>query len=254
MTQQDKATQQNTAYFGFTPVEEERKESMVQSVFSQVAYRYDIMNDLMSAGLHHGWKERLLDKMRPSETMHLLDVAGGTGDIAFRFLKRGGGRVMVCDLNQEMLDVGMERSIDYNFAQERIAWQCGNAQALPFEDCQFDAYSISFGIRNVTDINAALSEAYRCLKWGGRFLCLEFSMPSNAALKTIYDAYSFNIIPRIGELVTGERASYDYLVESIRQFPTPGNFESAIKKAGFAQTTFESLNGGIVHIHSGWKI
>jgi ubiquinone/menaquinone biosynthesis methyltransferase len=246
--------QNKEAYFGFTPVEEQLKQAMVQSVFSQVAFRYDIMNDLMSAGLHHGWKERLLDKLRPNANMHLLDVAGGTGDIAFRYLKRGGGQVMVCDLNQEMLDVGMERCIDFNFASNRISWQCGNAESLPFEDCQFDAYTISFGIRNVTHIDSASREAWRCLKWGGRFLCLEFSMPENDILKKIYDAYSFNIIPRIGKLVTGDKASYDYLVESIRQFPAPDAFASMIKEAGFANVTHESLNAGIVHIHSGWKI
>ncbi len=252
-------TQINETYFGFTQVEEDRKESMVQGVFSQVAFRYDIMNDLMSAGLHHSWKERLLDKLRPNGDMLLLDVAGGTGDIAFRYLKRGGGEVVVCDLNQEMLNVGMERAINLNLTSTNkhsnpISWQCGNAESLPFDDETFDAYTISFGIRNVTHIDAALRDAWRCLKWGGRFLCLEFSMPSNEIFKKIYDAYSFNVIPRIGELVTGDKASYDYLVESIRQFPAPDDFATMIKQAGFAQTTYEPLNGGIVHIHSGWKI
>jgi demethylmenaquinone methyltransferase / 2-methoxy-6-polyprenyl-1,4-benzoquinol methylase len=240
--------------FGFQSVNENDKEDMVQSVFSQVAFRYDIMNDLMSAGLHHGWKESLLDKLRPSATMNLLDVAGGTGDIAFRFLKRGGGLVTISDLNQEMLDVGMKRAIDFNLTADNIKWQCANAEKLPFLDASFDAYTISFGIRNVTHIEQALSEAYRCLKWGGRFLCLEFSMPKNEILRKIYNAYSFNVIPKIGEIITDDKASYEYLVESIRAFPTPKDFADMIKDAGFERVEYHEMTSGIVHIHSGWKI
>jgi demethylmenaquinone methyltransferase/2-methoxy-6-polyprenyl-1,4-benzoquinol methylase len=240
--------------FGFQAVDEAEKETMVQSVFSQVAFRYDIMNDLMSAGLHHGWKERLLDKLRPTENMHLLDVAGGTGDIAFRFLKRGGGIVTISDLNPEMLNVGMNRAVDFNLDANRITWKCANAEKLPFADETFDAYTISFGIRNVTHIEQALLEAYRCLKWGGRFLCLEFSMPKGEFIKKIYDTYSFNVIPKIGELVTKDKASYEYLVESIRAFPNPDIFANMIKNSGFEKVEYESLTNGIVHIHSGWKI
>jgi ubiquinone/menaquinone biosynthesis methyltransferase len=244
----------HNTYFGFQPVEEHAKEGMVQSVFSHVASRYDIMNDLMSAGLHHGWKERLMDRLRPTPHMHLLDVAGGTGDIAFRFLKRGGGHVTLADLNPEMLEVGKGRALDKNLDADRLQWHCANAEQLPFEDNSYDAYTISFGIRNVTHIDAALQEAYRVLHYGGHFLCLEFSMPSNRLLRTLYDNYSFAVIPKMGEMITGDKASYQYLIESIRQFPTPDTFAEMIKAAGFSQVNYETLQGGIVAIHSGWKI
>jgi demethylmenaquinone methyltransferase / 2-methoxy-6-polyprenyl-1,4-benzoquinol methylase len=241
-------------YFGFQPVEEHAKERMVQSVFSHVASRYDLMNDLMSAGLHHGWKEQLIDRVRPTPTMHLLDVAGGTGDIAFRYLKRGGGRVTLADLNPEMLEVGRGRAIDMNLDADRLQWNCANAESLPFDDTSFDCYTISFGIRNVTHIDAALREAYRVLRYGGHFLCLEFSMPSNPILRKLYDAYSFNVIPSMGAKITGDKDSYQYLVESIRQFPEQKRFAEIIKDAGFQRVHYDSLQQGIVTIHSAWKI
>jgi len=242
-----------TTHFGFKDVPEDAKEGMVHEVFASVATRYDLMNDAMSFGLHRAWKDSFIDQLRPRGDMKLLDVAGGTGDIAFRFLKSGGGHVTVCDINAHMLEEGKRRAIDQNFLHG-MEWIEGNAEHLPFEDNHFDAYTIAFGIRNVTHIDAALAEAYRTLKTGGHFLCLEFTVPSNPILAKIYDAYSFHAIPRMGSMIAGDKASYQYLDESIRQFPKPTAFEAMIRRAGFKNVRHRIMTGGIVAIHSGWKL
>ncbi len=248
------STSPKTTHFGFQDVETNAKQGMVQAVFDRVATRYDLMNDAMSGGLHHHWKDRLLDTLKPTPDMHLLDVAGGTGDVGFRFLERGGGHVTISDLNEEMLGVGHARAIDRNLDASRLDWLHANAEALPCDDAGFDAYTISFGIRNVTHLDKALSEAYRVLKRGGRFLCLEFSTPSQAWLQKIYDAYSFHIIPKMGAAIAGDEASYEYLVESIRQFPKPNAFADLIRNAGFDNVRYQTMTGGVVAIHSGWKL
>jgi demethylmenaquinone methyltransferase / 2-methoxy-6-polyprenyl-1,4-benzoquinol methylase len=248
------ASTHHATHFGFSPVQEDAKEAMVQAVFDRVATRYDLMNDAMSLGVHHHWKDRLMDTLRPTASMHVLDVAGGTGDVAFRFLARGGAHATVCDLNEEMLKVGQARAIDRNIDPSLLTWKHGNAEKLPFADATFDAYTISFGIRNVTHLDKALAEAYRVVKRGGRFLCLEFSTPPIAWLKKAYDAYSLHIIPKMGEALTGDAPSYHYLVESIRQFPDPESFATMIRNAGFDNVTYQRLSAGVVAIHSGWKL
>jgi len=227
---------------------------MVHGVFSSVASRYDLMNDLMSAGVHRLWKDAMIDWLAPRPGMHLLDVAGGTGDIAFRILRRldGEGRVTVCDMTQAMLDEGARRADRDGI--EDIDWVCGDAMALPFADRSFDAYTIAFGIRNVTRIEDALGEAYRVLKPGGRFLCLEFNQIPNAGLQWLYDRYSFNVIPPMGRAVTGDRDSYQYLVESIRKFPDQRHFADMIRAAGFEQVGYRNLSLGIAALHSGWRL
>ncbi len=238
--------------FGFRPVAEEAKQDAVNGVFSDVASRYDLMNDLMSLGSHHAWKDRFIDHLAPSSTMHLLDVAGGTADIALRFLKADGGKVTVSDINPAMLAEGKAKIIDAN----RIAqadFVVGNAECLPLPDRIYDAYTIAFGIRNVTHLDKALKEAHRVLKFGGHFCCLEFSHPVTAPLDKIYDWYSFKVIPLIGDKVAGNRDAYQYLVESIRQFPDRMTFEGMIKEAGFSRTKSTPLSGGMVCIHEGWK-
>lgn len=248
------ATSYHARHFGFETVDAANKQDKVNHVFDRVAAQYDIMNDMMSAGLHHAWKDRLIDKLRPTDNMHLLDMAGGTGDVAFRFLGRGGGHVTVSDINQDMLDVGRARAIDNNIDASRILWQQANAETLPFDNASFDAYTISFGIRNVTHLDKVLSEACRVLKCGGHFLCLEFSHLSHSWLQRAYDAYSFNAIPAIGEKITGDRDAYQYLVESIRQFPKQDDFAQMIRDAGFDNVHYTNLTRGVVAIHSGWKI
>lgn len=244
----------NETHFGFEKVAWEEKQSRVRGVFDAVASRYDLMNDVMSAGLHRHWKNALIDRLNPREGMHLLDVAGGTGDIAFRFLTRQPkGRVTVCDINQAMLEQGRDSAIDRNLLQN-IEWACGNAESLPFPDAHFDAYTIAFGIRNVTDIPKALREAKRVLKPGGHFLCLEFSEVKLPLLAKIYERYSFDVIPRLGKLIAGDGAPYRYLVESIRQFPNQERFAGMIREAGLANVSYQSLQGGIVAIHSGWRV
>jgi demethylmenaquinone methyltransferase/2-methoxy-6-polyprenyl-1,4-benzoquinol methylase len=251
MTDEPRSTE---THFGFRTVPEAEKAGMVHGVFSSVASRYDLMNDLMSAGIHRLWKDAMIAWLAPRPGMHLLDVAGGTGDIAFRFLRRvgGEGRVTVCDMTQAMLDEGAERAAKQGI--DGIEWVCGDAMALPFEDRSFDAYTIAFGIRNVTRIEQALSEAYRVLRPGGRFLCLEFSQLPNSALQWLYDRYSFNVIPPMGQAVTGDRDSYQYLVESIRRFPEQERFAEMIRAAGFAQVKYRNLTMGVAALHSGWRL
>jgi demethylmenaquinone methyltransferase/2-methoxy-6-polyprenyl-1,4-benzoquinol methylase len=244
--------------FGYQQVEEHQRQPKVNEIFASVASRYDLMNDLMSAGLHRLWKRQMVSKIPLHAGMHLLDVAGGTGDITFRFLERAakkGIRVSatVSDINGAMLEEGRKRAIDRGYLKE-LRWQEANAETLPFADESFDAYTVAFGIRNVTHRREALKEAFRVLKPGGRFLCLEFSHVENAALKKLYDMYSFRIIPLIGEKVASNRAAYQYLVESIRMFPKPKAFASEMEKAGFAQVGVETMQGGVVALHSGWKI
>ena len=243
-----------TTHFGFEDIPEADKAGRVHGVFSSVAQRYDIMNDLMSGGVHRLWKDALIDWMAPRRGQTLLDVAGGTGDIAFRFMNRlkGDGHATVCDMTQAMLDEGALR------AEKRgihgIDWVCGDAMALPFEDRSFDSFTIAFGIRNVTRIEDALSEAYRVLRPGGRFLCLEFSRVPNPGLRWIYDRYSFNVIPPVGMAVTGDRDSYQYLIESIRRFPDQETFAQMIRDAGFGRVQYRNFSMGIVAIHSGWRL
>lgn len=249
------ADEKPTVSFGFRTVAEDEKSRLVGEVFSSVARRYDVMNDLMSMGVHRLWKDALIDWLAPAPGMKLLDVAGGTGDIAFRFLERLGaktGSAVVCDINPEMLAVGRERAQERKLA-ERVTFSCGDAEKLPMPDASFDAYTIAFGIRNVTHIDKALAEAHRVLKPGGHFLCLEFSKVNDTLLSNLYDLWSFNVIPVIGQAVTNDRASYQYLVESIRRFPPQKDFADLITAAGFKQTKWRDMTGGIVAMHSAWK-
>jgi len=243
----------STTHFGFKNVREEEKSSLVKGVFDSVASRYDLMNDLMSAGIHRLWKHELVSTLAPTADMHVLDVAGGTGDIAFRIAEKAGCRVTVADINQQMLDEGKARAVDRNLTSG-LEWICCDAEALPFPDHHFDAYTIAFGIRNVTHIDRALAEAHRVLRPGGRFLCLEFSHMPSAPLQKLYDTYSFNIIPAIGKKVTGNEEAYRYLVESIRRFPDQETFLAMMKKAGFGAARYRNLSGGVVAIHSGRKL
>ena len=245
-----------TTHFGFQSVPLGEKQGRVNEVFHSVAGRYDLMNDLMSGGLHRLWKNTLVAMLRPprGRAFRHLDVAGGTGDVAFRILGAGGSttHVTVLDINGDMLSVGRERA--GHTYDGRIDFVEANAEALPFEDGSFDAYTIAFGIRNVPRIDVALREAHRVLRPGGRFLCLEFSKVDVPGLDRIYDAYSFNVIPRLGRMVTGDAESYQYLVESIRRFPPPAAFARMIEQAGFRRVSHRLLTGGVVAIHSGWTI
>jgi len=237
--------------FGDELVSPEEKTRRVGKVFSSVAQRYDIMNDLMSVGMHRLWKDRFVNRVKPRPGEDILDMAGGTGDIAFRMARRGA-RVTVADINEEMLKVGQERAEAKDLSG--LAWKIENAERLSFLDGLFDAYTIAFGIRNVTDIEAALREAHRVLKRGGRFLCMEFSSSDWPGFANLYDAYSSRIIPRIGKIVTHDEESYRYLVESIRRFPKPKAFKAMVADAGFVRASAEPMLGGLVTIHSGWKI
>jgi demethylmenaquinone methyltransferase/2-methoxy-6-polyprenyl-1,4-benzoquinol methylase len=243
-------------HFGFSTVPLGQKQRLVDDVFHKVAGRYDLMNDLMSLGVHRAWKDALVSSLRPPKDrdFSLLDVAGGTGDIAFRVLDAGGGRtrVTVLDVNPDMLSVGRDRA-GRRFG-ERIEFVCGNAESLPVPDASFDAYTIAFGIRNVPRMDLALAEAYRVLKRGGRFLCLEFSKPDVPGLDALYDAYSFTAVPALGKVVTGDGQPYRYLVESIRKFPSPATFSQMIRTAGFGRVTDRPMSGGIVRLHSAWKL
>jgi demethylmenaquinone methyltransferase / 2-methoxy-6-polyprenyl-1,4-benzoquinol methylase len=242
-------------WFGFEQVDPSEKTERVIGVFDSVAERYDIMNDLMSGGIHRLWKKKFVSMMRPAAHKTLLDVAGGTGDIAFRYRKKAGpeSHITVFDLNAEMLAVGQNRAIDRGYLNG-FDWVEGNAEKLPFQDRQFDLYSISFGLRNVTHIDDALTEAFRVLKPGGQFFCLEFSNVDNPALRKIYDAYSFSIIPKVGEIVAKDRDSYQYLAESIRQFPSRQALARRMKDAGFEHIKAIPLTGGIAAIHVGVQI
>jgi ubiquinone/menaquinone biosynthesis methyltransferase len=240
-------------FFGYKEVDTSEKAGMVKGVFTSVASRYDIMNDAMSMGVHRLWKDRLIAKMNPKPNTRLLDVAGGTGDIAFRFLnKQPSSSVVVCDINEAMLRCGQDNAVDRGILNG-IEFVAGDAQQLAFPDNHFDYYTIAFGIRNVTHIDQALKEAYRVLKPGGRFLCLEFSKVNHKLLAHLYDNYSFHVIPKMGKLLAGDADSYQYLVESIRQFPPQQKFADMIKAAGFERVTYENLTFGVVAIHSGYK-
>ncbi|MBU0643721.1 MAG: bifunctional demethylmenaquinone methyltransferase/2-methoxy-6-polyprenyl-1,4-benzoquinol methylase UbiE [Alphaproteobacteria bacterium] len=247
-------TGEKTTHFGFKDVAEDQKAGMVHGVFTSVASKYDIMNDVMSMGIHRVWKDALMDWLAPRPGQRLLDVAGGTGDVSFRFLKRApGASAVVLDMTESMLVAGRKRAEAEQMA-ESLNWVTGDAMALPFEDNQFDVYTISFGIRNVTRIQDALSEAYRVLKPGGRLMVLEFSQLPNPAMQKAYDLYSFNVIPRMGQMIAGDRDSYQYLVESIRKFPDQDSFAQMIKTAGFHNVKYRNLSLGIAALHSGWKI
>lgn len=248
---------ETSTHFGFAEVGLNEKQGLVDDVFHKVARRYDLMNDLMSAGLHRLWKDVFAAKVRPGnrEAFRHLDVAGGTGDIAFRIAKSAGAdaEIVVLDINGDMLDVGRDRAIERGLG-DKVEFVQANAESLPFPDASFDAYTIAFGIRNVPRIETALAEAHRVLRTGGRFLCLEFSQVAVPGLDKLYEAYSFNVIPTIGKLVAGDAEPYRYLVESIQRFPRADDFERMIRRAGFRRTGFERLTGGVVAIHSGWKL
>jgi demethylmenaquinone methyltransferase / 2-methoxy-6-polyprenyl-1,4-benzoquinol methylase len=248
------APDDKTTHFGFETIPESEKAERVQGIFTSVAARYDLMNDLMSGGLHRLWKDAMVDWLAPRPGMRVLDVAGGTGDIAFRILRRAPGtQVTVLDLTESMLTEGRRRAEAQPF-RDRLAWVAGDAMALPFPDASFDAYTISFGIRNVTRPEAALSEAFRVLRRGGRLLVLEFSRVPVPLLEKAYDLYSFKAIPAMGRAVAGDRASYQYLVESIRRFPDQETFLGLIRAAGFGNASFRNLSMGVACLHSAWKI
>jgi demethylmenaquinone methyltransferase/2-methoxy-6-polyprenyl-1,4-benzoquinol methylase len=247
-----------TTHFGFRDVPLEDKQTLVNEVFHSVASRYDLMNDLMSAGLHRFWKDIMINTLNPPKSdkpFALLDVAGGTGDIAFRAAKAAGAgfRASVCDINADMLQVGRDRAVKAHL-DDRVTFVEGNAEALAFPDRAFDAYTIAFGIRNVPRIDRALTEAFRVLRPGSRFLCLEFSTVNVPGLDRLYDLFSFKVIPSLGRAVTGDGESYQYLVESIRKFARPSAFADTIRAAGFSRVNWQSLSGGIVALHSGWRL
>ncbi|CAN5179656.1 bifunctional demethylmenaquinone methyltransferase/2-methoxy-6-polyprenyl-1,4-benzoquinol methylase UbiE [soil metagenome] len=240
----------DTVSFGYRDVDATQKTGMVKGVFSNVAGKYDLMNDAMSAGAHRLWKDQFVKRVKPQPGEAILDMAGGTGDIAFRMHAKGAN-VTVSDINPEMLAVGMERAEKKGLTG--LAWSEQNAETLSFPDRQFDAYTIAFGIRNVTHIDKALAEAHRVLKFGGRFFCLEFSTTLWPGFADVYDAYSHHLVPKLGKLLANDEESYRYLIESIRRFPDMAKFEGMIRAAGFTQTKVEPILGGLVAIHSGWK-
>jgi demethylmenaquinone methyltransferase/2-methoxy-6-polyprenyl-1,4-benzoquinol methylase len=245
---------QSTTHFGFQDVPEKEKAGRVQGVFSSVASKYDVMNDAMSFGIHRVWKDAMMDWLAPRAGQKLLDVAGGTGDISFRFLKRAGsGHATVLDLTEPMLIEGRKRA-EANAMESSLDWVVGDAMNLPFEDNTFDVYTISFGIRNVTRPQEALNEAFRVLRPGGRLMVLEFSQIPNDLMQKVYDLYSFNIIPRLGQAIANDRDSYQYLVESIRKFPDQETFLGMVRQAGFENAKYRNLSMGIACLHSGWKI
>ena len=237
--------------FGDELVSPEEKTRRVGQVFSSVARRYDVMNDLMSGGMHRLWKDRFVDRVKPRSGERILDMAGGTGDVAFRMARRGA-EVTVSDINADMLEVGKERAKKRGLTG--LSWKVENAEKLSFATGSFDAYTIVFGIRNVTEIPAALKEAHRVLKRGGRFYCMEFSSSDWPGFSTLYEAFASNVIPRIGKAVADDEESYRYLVESIRRFPRPDAFKAMVAQAGFVRAAAEPMLGGLVTIHSGWKI
>lgn len=254
-----------TTHFGFETVTEAEKGQKVYSVFHNVAEKYDLMNDVMSGGIHRLWKDYFVRLMSPAPGTRLIDVAGGTGDIAFRFMdflrhaKSGSdmssaSHVTVCDISQAMLDVGQRRAAQRDCHSGEISWLLGNAEQLPVGDESYDVYTVAFGIRNMTHIDTVLSEAYRVLRPGGRFMCLEFSEVTNPLLRSVYDMYSFHVIPVMGQVVAGDWKSYQYLVESIRQFPCQEEFKEMIEDAGFSHVTYENLMFGVAAVHSGFKL
>jgi len=250
----DRQNQDEQAWFGFQKVDARIKTGLVQDIFSSVAGKYDLMNDLMSVGVHRLWKASMIDLLAPRSGEAIADVAGGTGDIAARIIARApGAAVTVCDLTPAMLQAGRNRAIDRGLL-DGIDWVAGNAEKLPFGEMRFDAYTIAFGLRNVTHMGLALAEAHRVLKPGGRFLCLEFSHIALPAFARLYDLYSFNILPWLGEKIANDRASYQYLVESIRRFPDQETLASAMRAAGFGRVTYRNLSGGIAALHSGWRL
>lgn len=245
---------ENTTHFGAETVRESEKAGRVQGVFSSVANKYDIMNDVMSVGIHRIWKDAMMDWLAPRAGQKLLDVAGGTGDISFRFLKRAGyGHATVLDLTEPMLVEGRKRAEAARLS-DSLDWVVGDAMALPFEDNTFDVYTISFGIRNVTRPQEALNEAFRVLRPGGRLMVLEFSQLPNPMMQAAYDAYSFNVIPRMGQMIAGDRDSYQYLVESIRNFPDQETFLGMVRAAGFDNAKYRNMSMGVACLHSGWKL
>lgn len=231
-----------------------RKAGRVHGVFTSVASKYDVMNDVMSVGIHRVWKDAMMDWLAPRDGQRLLDVAGGTGDVAFRFLKRApGATAVVCDMTESMLISGQQRA-EAEKRADQLEWVVGDAMALPFEDNSFDVYTISFGIRNVTRPQEALNEAYRVLRPGGRLMVLEFSQLPNPGMQKLYDLYSFNVIPTMGKIIANDRDSYQYLVESIRQFPDQETFLGMLREAGFGQAKYRNLSMGVAALHSGWKL
>lgn len=243
-----------TTHFGFQTVNEAAKAGMVHGVFTRVASKYDVMNDAMSLGIHRIWKDAMMDWLAPRPGTRLLDVAGGTGDVSFRYLGRApGAHATVLDMTESMLVSGRQRA-EADRMGDRLDWVVGDAMALPFPDNSFDVYTISFGIRNVTRVQDALNEAFRVLRPGGRLMVLEFSQIPNDLMQKAYDLYSFNIIPVMGQVIAGDRDSYQYLVESIRKFPDQETFAAMIRKAGFGQVKYRNLSLGIAALHSGWKI
>jgi len=247
--------EQQTVSFGYEEVSPEEKQARVGAVFSSVAKKYDIMNDAMSVGMHRLWKDKFVRRVKPRAGESILDMAGGTGDIAFRMadvMGEDGTGITVSDINQDMLDVGIERAIKRGF--DGLVWSRQNAEELSFPDRFFDAYTIAFGIRNVTRIDAALAEAHRVLRFGGRFFCLEFSTTEWPGFAEVYDAYSHKLVPHIGQMIAGDADSYRYLIESIRRFPPMPQFAQMIADAGFRQVKVEPILGGLVAIHSGWKV
>ena len=241
----------DTVSFGYTDVSPEEKTERVGAVFSNVAKKYDIMNDAMSGGMHRLWKDKFVRRVKPQKGEEILDMAGGTGDIAFR-MEALGAKITVSDINQDMLDVGIERAMERGI--DTLVWSRQNAEELTLPSRTYDAYTIAFGIRNVTHKDRALAEAYRVLKHGGRFFCLEFSTTEWPGFKEVYDTYSHKLVPQIGKAIAQDEDSYRYLIESIRKFPTMPEFEQMIRDAGFIQTKVEPILGGLVAIHSGWKI
>lgn len=240
--------------FGFSRVKSKDKSNLVKKIFENVSGRYDLMNDFMSLGIHRVWKKSMLDWLAPRRGQSLIDVAGGTGDIAFNFIKRAktGANATILDLTESMMIEGKKKTIDLP-EETQINWVCGDAMRMPFSDSTFDVYTISFGIRNVTNISKTLSEAYRVLKPGGRLMILEFSSVNNDLISWIYDKYSFNIIPKLGEFVSNDRESYQYLVESIRKFPNQEKFSEMIINEGFRKVKYRDLTFGIAALHSAWK-
>ena len=240
--------------FGFSRVKSKDKSNLVKKIFENVSGRYDLMNDFMSLGIHRVWKKSMLDWLAPWRRQSLIDVAGGTGDIAFNFIKRAktGANATILDLTESMMIEGKKKTIDLP-EESQINWGCGDAMRMPFSDSTFDVYTISFWIRNVTNISKTLSEAYRVLKPGGRLMILEFSSVNNDLISWIYDKYSFNIIPKLGEFVSNDRESYQYLVESIRKFPNQEKFSEMIINEGFRKVKYRDLTFGIAALHSAWK-